>query len=101
MFSLSTRLSIPKLTRNDLLSPVFLFDRPKQRGRRHRVVAHHRQAGRVRYVGDLLEIRNVVLRIAHTLEEIWTVYNPNDKHGVTNDLTKDQLNDLIEYIKTF
>jgi hypothetical protein len=39
--------------------------------------------------------------IAHTLEEIWTVYNPYDKHGVTNDLTKDQLNDLIEYIRTF
>jgi hypothetical protein len=38
--------------------------------------------------------------IAHTLEEIWTVYNPNDEHGVTNDMTKDQLNDLIEYLKT-
>ena len=38
--------------------------------------------------------------MAATLEEIWTVYNPYDKHGVTNDLTKDQLNDLIEYIKT-
>ncbi len=38
---------------------------------------------------------------ARTLEEIWTVYNPYDTHGVTNDMTKDQLNDLIEYIKTF
>ena len=38
--------------------------------------------------------------IARTLEEIWTRYNPNDRHGVTNDMTKDQLNDLIEYIKT-
>ena len=38
--------------------------------------------------------------IAETLEEIWTRYNPNDAHGVTNDMTKDQLNDLIEYIKT-
>lgn len=38
--------------------------------------------------------------IAQTLEEIWTKYNPDDEHGVTNDLTKDQLNDLIEYIKT-
>jgi YVTN family beta-propeller protein len=38
--------------------------------------------------------------IAHTLEEIWTVHNPYDTHGVTNDLTKDQLNDLIEYLKT-
>lgn len=38
--------------------------------------------------------------IAPTLEEIWTTYNPYDKHGVTNDMTKDQLNDLIEYLKT-
>ena len=36
-----------------------------------------------------------------SLEEIWTVYNPGDTHGVTNDMTKDQLNALIEYIKTF
>ena len=38
--------------------------------------------------------------IAGTLEEIWTKYNPYDQHGVTNDMTKDQLNDLIEYLKT-
>ncbi|MCS7043201.1 MAG: hypothetical protein NZR01_10450 [Bryobacteraceae bacterium] len=38
--------------------------------------------------------------MAKTLEEIWTVYNPYDKHGVTNDMTKDQLNDLIEFLKT-
>jgi YVTN family beta-propeller protein len=38
--------------------------------------------------------------IAHTLEEIWTRYNPEDRHGITNDMTKDQLNDLIEYLKT-
>ena len=38
--------------------------------------------------------------IAKSLEEIWTLYNPYDTHGVTNDLTKDQLNDLIEYLKT-
>lgn len=38
--------------------------------------------------------------MAKTLEEIWTVHNPYDKHGVTNDMTKDQLNDLIEYLKT-
>jgi len=38
--------------------------------------------------------------MAKTLEEIWTVYNPDDTHGVTNDMTKDQLNDLIEYLKT-
>jgi YVTN family beta-propeller protein len=37
---------------------------------------------------------------AQSLEEIWTVYNPQDRHGVTNDLTKDELNDLIEYLKT-
>ena len=38
--------------------------------------------------------------IAETLEEIWTRYNPDDQHGVTNDMTKDQLNDLMEYLKT-
>jgi YVTN family beta-propeller protein len=37
---------------------------------------------------------------AHALEEIWTVYNPDDKHGRSNDLTKDELNDLIEYLRT-
>ncbi len=37
---------------------------------------------------------------AETLEEIWTRYNPHDEHGVTNDMTKDQLKDLIEYLKT-
>jgi YVTN family beta-propeller protein len=37
---------------------------------------------------------------AETLEEIWTRFNPYDEHGVTNDMTKDQLNDLIEYLKT-
>jgi len=38
--------------------------------------------------------------MANTLEEIWTVHNPKDTHGYTNDMTKDQLNDLIEYLKT-
>lgn len=38
--------------------------------------------------------------IAETLEEIWTRYNPDDRHGMTNDMTKDQLNDLIEYLMT-
>jgi YVTN family beta-propeller protein len=38
--------------------------------------------------------------VAASLEEIWTKYNPKDQHGVTNDMTKDQLNDLIEYLKT-
>jgi YVTN family beta-propeller protein len=37
---------------------------------------------------------------ARTMEEIWTVFNPDDKHGRTNDLTKDELNDLIEYLRT-
>ncbi len=37
---------------------------------------------------------------APSLEEIWTVFNPEDKHGRTNDLTKNQLNDLIEYLRT-
>ena len=37
---------------------------------------------------------------ARTMEEIWTIYNPDDKHGRTNDLTKDELNDLIEYLRT-
>jgi YVTN family beta-propeller protein len=37
---------------------------------------------------------------ARSMEEIWTIYNPDDKHGRTNDLTKDELNDLIEYLRT-
>ena len=37
----------------------------------------------------------------YSLEEIWTEFNPDDTHGVTNDMTKDQLNALIEYIKIF
>ena len=38
--------------------------------------------------------------MADTLEEIWTRFNPYDTHGVTNDMTKDQLNELIEFLKT-
>jgi YVTN family beta-propeller protein len=56
---------------------------------------------------DVPQLTNVVYSApylhdgsARTLEEIWTVFNPNDRHGVTNDLTKDELNDLIEYLKT-
>lgn len=37
---------------------------------------------------------------ALSLEEIWTKYNASDKHGVTSDMTKEQLNDLIEFLKT-
>lgn len=36
---------------------------------------------------------------AATLEEIWTKYNLDDKHGYSSDWTKDQLNDLVEYLK--
>ncbi len=36
---------------------------------------------------------------AATLEEIWTVFNPDDTHGVANDLTKAELNDLIAYLR--
>lgn len=36
----------------------------------------------------------------NSLEEIWTIFNPGDTHGVTNDMAKENLNDLIEYIKT-
>ncbi len=37
---------------------------------------------------------------ADSLEEIWTVFNPGDTHGITNDLAKENLNDLIEFVKT-
>lgn len=37
---------------------------------------------------------------AITIEEIWTKYSPDDTHGVANDLTKAQLNDLVEYLKS-
>lgn len=37
---------------------------------------------------------------AATLEEIWTRFGSEDRHGVVTDLNKRQLNDLIEYLKT-
>ena len=37
---------------------------------------------------------------SRTLEEIWTVFNSDDTHGATNDMSKDELNDLIEYLKS-
>lgn len=37
---------------------------------------------------------------APTLEEIWTMRNDHDEHGVANDMMKDQLNDLVEYLKS-
>ncbi len=56
---------------------------------------------------DVPQLTNIALTApylhdgsARSLEEIWTVFNPNDTHGVTNDLQKDELNDLIEYLKT-
>lgn len=56
---------------------------------------------------DVPQLSNIALTApylhdgsARTLEEIWTIFNPKDTHGVTNDLQKDELNDLIEYLKT-
>lgn len=37
---------------------------------------------------------------ARTLEEIWTVHDTEVRHGVTDDLTKPQLNDLIVYLRS-
>ncbi len=37
---------------------------------------------------------------AATLEELWTRLNPYDTHGISSDLSKSDLNDLIEYLKT-
>jgi YVTN family beta-propeller protein len=37
---------------------------------------------------------------AQTLEELWTLYNTNDLHGVSSYMNKIQLNDLIEFLKT-
>jgi len=37
---------------------------------------------------------------AKSLEELWTTYNPEDKHGVTSDMTKEELNDLVEFLKS-
>jgi DNA-binding beta-propeller fold protein YncE len=37
---------------------------------------------------------------AQSLEELWTIYNTNDMHGVSSYMNKIQLNDLIEFLKT-
>jgi cytochrome c peroxidase len=37
---------------------------------------------------------------AQSLEELWTVYNTNDLHGVSSYMNKIQLNDLIAFLKT-
>ncbi|MDX1675014.1 MAG: hypothetical protein R3314_09490, partial [Longimicrobiales bacterium] len=36
---------------------------------------------------------------APTLESIWTENSVNDEHGVVSDLNKNQLNDLVEYLR--
>jgi YVTN family beta-propeller protein len=37
---------------------------------------------------------------AKTLEEIWTIYGKTEEHGIVNDLTKMELNYLVEYLKS-
>ena len=37
---------------------------------------------------------------AKTLEELWTTYQTDDLHGVSSYWSKEQLNDLVEYLKT-
>jgi cytochrome c peroxidase len=37
---------------------------------------------------------------APTLEEIWTKFNDHDEHGGANDMLKNELNDLVEYLKS-
>jgi len=37
---------------------------------------------------------------ASSLEEIWTKYGTTDKHGQVNDISKNQLNDLVDYLKS-
>lgn len=37
---------------------------------------------------------------AKTLEEIWTLYGKDDRHGLTSDMTKIELNELVEYLKS-
>ncbi len=56
---------------------------------------------------DTPQLRNLTLTApymhdgkAATLEQIWTVYSPDDSHGVTSDLGKQGLNDLVEYLKS-
>jgi cytochrome c peroxidase len=37
---------------------------------------------------------------AKTLEEIWTKYGKTEEHGIVNDLTKMELNYLVEYLRS-
>jgi YVTN family beta-propeller protein len=57
---------------------------------------------------DIPQLEGVYMRAPYlhngealSLEEIWTKFNPEDKHGITSDMNKVQLNDLIEYLKSF
>ncbi|MEW6749601.1 MAG: hypothetical protein AB1505_01310 [Candidatus Latescibacterota bacterium] len=82
---------------------------PQPRGTDRRVHdvatrAYHDREGRF----DTPHLQNLHERVpylhdgrAYSLEQIWTENNPDDTHGVTNEMAKDQLNMLIEYIKTF
>lgn len=56
---------------------------------------------------DTAHLTNVALMAPYmhdgssrTLAEIWTLYNMDNRHGQTSDLTKDELQDLVEYLKT-
>ena len=56
---------------------------------------------------DVPQLQGVYMRAPYlhngealTLEGIWTKFNPDDKHGITSDMTKIQLDDLIEFLKT-
>jgi len=52
----------------------------------------------------LLDVRSTAPYLhdgrAMSLEEIWTVHSPQDTHGLTNDLTKVQLNDLVIFLRS-
>jgi len=36
---------------------------------------------------------------ANTLEEVWTRFNITNRHGVSSDLTREQFNDLMAYLR--
>jgi oligoribonuclease (3'-5' exoribonuclease) len=36
---------------------------------------------------------------ATTLQEVFSRFNPNTVHGATKDLSKEELDDLVEYLK--
>jgi len=37
---------------------------------------------------------------AATLEEVFTQFNPKDKHGMTSELSADEIGDLVEYVRS-